>query len=301
MSTGSTTGTSPPSSFTEIERSWRPEPIVQHATIERRPAADLAALLDQRCPLESTGDPLPPLWHWTLFPPLHLSSELDEDGHPRDGALTPPLPDRRRMFGGGRLHIRSPLRLGDEVERRESVRSVRTATGSSGPLLLVTVAHDLLVDGELRLHEEQDFVYRRAADVAAAGARSATAPDPVEIADRPWQLELASNPVTLFRFSAVTGNAHRIHYDRQYATEVEGHPGLVVHGPLLAILMLELPRRHHAAPVVELTWRGRRPVHEHDEVVATGRPIEAGAKLAAGTPTDPDRFHATVRFDETPS
>lgn len=248
-----------------------------------RAPALFSALLDEEPAVREDGDLLPPLWHWFLFPPAHRQSELGEDGHPRAASFTPPLPDRRRMFGGGRLEVRAPLRCGEHVTRHSSLVGITTRIGRTGPLLLLTVRHELSVAGQLRLSEEQDLVYRRARDIVEPRSDATT----VGHADEPrpapdHTLTLQPDPRLLFRFSALTTNAHRIHYDRPYAEQVEGHAGLVVHGPLLALLLLELPRRHDPQPIASFAWRAQQPVYDHETVEVTGSRHEGGWQLAAG-------------------
>ncbi len=251
-----------PATFVEIERTWRPEPTVSVDVLRPEPAQGFAALLDAPPPVRDRGDALPPLWHWFHFAEAHPRAAFGTDGHLRDSAFLPPLADRRRMFGGGRLEVTAPLRIGDEVERHRSLSSIRTTMGGSGPLLLTTVRHEFRVDGVTRVVEEQDLVYRQAQDV---GQVPRTTPDPDAVPPGEIRLRLDPDPVVLFRFSALTNNAHRIHYDREYATQVEGYPGLVVHGPLLALLMLEPFRRDEAA-VGSFAWRARRPVFDDQGV-----------------------------------
>jgi 3-methylfumaryl-CoA hydratase len=283
-----------PEPFRRVEREWRPAPVEAGDTVTALPASAFAAILDQPSPVRGAGDVLPPLWHWFLFPSVHQQAALGPDGHPADAAFAPPLPHHRRMFGGGRVTGAEPLRCGEEVTRRSSLAAVRTRQGGSGWLLLVTVRHEFHVAGQLRLSEEQDLIYRSAKDHATAPRPASTpatatpagaeraGPDP---AAAPWSLALRPDPVLLFRFSALTWNAHRIHYDREYATGVEGHPGLVVHGPLLALLLLELPRRFAPSTVVEsFSWRARRPLFDHETIRVQGAP---GTVLLAGTDRAP--------------
>ncbi|MEX2549506.1 MAG: hypothetical protein WD638_04705 [Nitriliruptoraceae bacterium] len=268
-----------PETFVEIERTWRPEDTVAVDVIRPEPSQGFAALLDADPPVNDRGDALPTLWHWFHFAEPHPQAALGEDGHLRDSAFLPPLQDRRRMFGGGRLEVTAPLLVGDEVERRSSLGSVRTTMGGSGPLLLTTVRQEFLVAGARRLVEEQDIVYRRARDV---GRASRTTPDPAAVPPGEVRLQLQPDPVLLFRFSALTNNAHRIHYDRDYATQVEGYPGLVVHGPLLALLLLE-PSRRDAAAVRSFAWRARRPVFDDQRVDVAVQPSGGVYEVAVGT------------------
>lgn len=266
--------------FDRVVASWAPPELTAEDVLDAEPSTAFAALLDQPSPVMETGDPLPPLWHWFHFPEWPAQSELGEDGHLADGAFVPPLPQRRRMFGGGRLVVHEPLRCGDTVRRGSKVSTVRTAQGRTGKLLLVTITAEYTVAGRVRLVEQQDIVYRMASDMAAAPpARTDQHADSAE----PWSLTVDPTAVLLFRFSALTGNAHRIHYDRAYA-EHEGHPDIVVHGPLLALLMLELPRRFAAGEQVKrFSWRATRPLFVGTPVRALGGP---GGSLAAGTSGD---------------
>ncbi len=278
----------PPPSFTDIQEAWSPPEGVSIDVLTHGPVAALAGLFDQPDPAPADGDPLPPLWHWLYFAEWPPESALGPDGHPRDGAFLPPLPDRRRMFGGGRLTFHAPLRLGETVTRRSSVAHVRTRLGGSGWLLIVTVRGEFSVDGDVRVVEEQDIVYRDpSATYAPPVAASAGAPP-----TGPWEFELVPDPVLLFRFSALTANAHRIHYDVPYATEVEGYPGLLVHAPLLALALLELPRRFAPKKAVrEYAYRARRPLFAGAPIRVGGRPDAAGPlRLGAG-----DAFVGTVR------
>ncbi|TFV31275.1 hypothetical protein E4K10_00640 [Streptomyces sp. T1317-0309] len=152
-----------PEHFAAVEADWRPGPVEAAEFVTAAPVRALAGLFDQPVPALGVGDPLPPLWHWLYVLDRPAQADLGEDGHPRDGGLfLPPLPDRRRMFGGGRLEFRAPIRVGDLLTRRSEVASVRARHGGSGWLLLVTVRHDYLVDGEIRTVEEQDLVYKQA-------------------------------------------------------------------------------------------------------------------------------------------
>ncbi len=200
-----------------------------HDVIGATPVRALAATLDREPAPVETGTPLPPLWHWLYFLPLHRASEIGPDGHAKRGGFLPPVPLPRRMWAGSRFDFRAPLRVGDRVARTSTIENVASKQGRSGPLVFVTVRHELRADGgtEPALVEWHDIVYR---DAKTPG-EAEPAPQPAP-ADAPWQRELVPDDVLLFRYSALTFNGHRIHYDRRYVTEVEGYPGLVVHGPL---------------------------------------------------------------------
>jgi 3-methylfumaryl-CoA hydratase len=258
---------------------WAPEPQETTEVIDAAPSVALAGVLD----VEPPGEELPPLWQWLHFLERPAQRDLGPDGHPREGRFLPPIPERRRMFAGGRFRVHEPLRIGDTVTRRAELLSTAIKQGRSGEMLFVTVRHTFLRDGTGVAVEEQDLVYRSGDAASRPGEVSFDAPD----TDAPWTLKATADPVMLFRFSALTYNAHRIHYDERYATEVEGHGGLVVHGPLLAILCLELPRRA-GLKVNGLSFRARRPVYARQPFVAAGSPegelsVEAPGGLTAMT------------------
>jgi 3-methylfumaryl-CoA hydratase len=221
-------------------------------------AADVltpAMLARYRATLDLRAAPdAPPLAHWLCFLPETPTAELSHDGHPRRGGFLPPIDLPRRMWAGGRLVFHHALPVGVPVTRVSTIADVREKTGASGRLVFVTVRHAVTAAGEPVVTEEQDLVYREA---ARPGAASAPAP-PAERAAH--ERAVVADAALLFRFSALTFNAHRIHYDRDYATGVEGYPGLVVHGPLLATLMLgEWMARTGARPT-RFTFRAERPV-----------------------------------------
>jgi hydroxyacyl-ACP dehydratase HTD2-like protein with hotdog domain len=281
---------------------WHSQAQVRTERIAPEPVGALAALLDQRTPCQEHGDELPPLWHWLYFLDRVPHAELGVDGHPREGGFLPPIPHRRRMFAGGRLQVMHPISVGEEVTRRTALVDAVVKEGRSGELLFVTVRHELTVSGEPRVVEESDLVYRSDDSVPKAaegtGADPTDPTPPVPSSEAPWQLRFTADPVSLFRFSALTYNAHRIHYDRPYAQQVEGFPELVVHGPLLALLLLELPRRF--APqrsVAAFGFRARRPVFAGQPVLVHGTGNGNGAwELAAGTGAGSGAMTGTVRL-----
>lgn len=255
---------------------WAPAPVSRRELFTARPADAMAALLDQPRPAREDGDPIPPGWHRLYLLDWPQQRELGPDGHPEAGGFLPPIPARRRMYAGGRLEVSAPLRVGDVVTRTSRLERVEVKHGSTGELAFVTIRDEFTVGGAVRIIDEQDLVYR-------SGAPSPAGPSPEQAARPPaaspatsrpaaeWQFCVTPDPVLLFRFSALTANAHRIHYDERYATTVEGFAGLLVHGPLLALLLLELPRRHApGSPVTRFGYRGRRPVIAGEPVVASG-------------------------------
>jgi 3-methylfumaryl-CoA hydratase len=277
---------------------WAPAPVEVTGRIDGWPAGAFAALLDQPSPVRGPGDPLPPLWQGFHLLEHPAQADLGADGHPARGPFLPPLPDRRRMFAGGRLQVRDPLRVGDEVVRRSSLVSVTPRSGRSGAMVFVTVRHEFGRDGAVALVEEQDFAYRSQPAGAARGlpatAAAPAAAEPEPTAPGAWRVRLVPDAALLFRFSALTHNTHRIHYDHPYVTGVEGYPGLVVHGPLLALLLLELPRRFAPdRPVTGFSYRLRSPAFAGSPVVAQG---SAEGELLAGVPGAPPSVTGAVTF-----
>jgi 3-methylfumaryl-CoA hydratase len=212
------------------------------------PVAALTATLDHPASEVLAGDPLPPLWHWMYFLPLHRQSEIGADGHAKRGGFLPPVPLPRRMWAGSQFEFIAPIRVGDRVARTSTIADVTQKDGRTGKLVFVKVRHELRCNdaAQAALVEFHDIVYRE--------AKRPTDVEPPPLAapvDARWQRTIVPDDVLLFRYSALTFNGHRIHYDRKYVTEVEGYPGLVVHGPLIATLLLDLLRRN--APEAELS------------------------------------------------
>lgn len=282
---------------------WRPETETVRERITAGPSIALAGVFDSAAPVAADGDPLPPLWHWLHFLERPAESELGEDGHPRHATLLPDYPRRRRMFAGGRLTVHAPLRVGAEVTRTSRVTAAAYKEGRSGPMLFVTAEYRFTAGDDLLCVEEQDIVYRQDPEPAAAPASppapSPASPSPATAGGAPadagpaadWTWELTPGPATLFRFSALTYNAHRIHYDHPYVTGVEGFPGLVVHGPLTALALLELPRRAGTG-VREYSFRARRPLFAGERIVYEGHRDGDHATLTAGTTTTPEAVTA---------
>ncbi|ODV10278.1 MAG: acyl-CoA dehydrogenase [Rubrivivax sp. SCN 70-15] len=240
-----------------------------HDEIGATPVKALAATLDFDPAPVGTGTPLPPLWHWLYFLPLHRASEIGPDGHARRGGFLPPVPLPRRMWAGSRFDFRAPLRVGDRVARSSTIENVASKQGRSGPLVFVTVRHELHANGgaEPALVEWHDIVYRDAKQPGEPEPAPQPAPDGAH-----WQRELVPDDVLLFRYSALTFNGHRIHYDRRYVTGVEGYPGLVVHGPLIATLLMDLLRRHApGAEVASFRFKAVRPTFDGRPMHVNGR------------------------------
>src|SRR3546814_200492 len=190
-----------------------------------------------------SGEPLPLLWHWALFVKAQPYAMLGEDGHPRRGGFLPPAENRNRMWAGGRLKFMHPLLVGVPGERVSTVADVTEKEGRTGKLLFAVIKHDYFQDGVLCVTEEQDIVYREPAPPRLVGSQPAPEPE--------WVETITPSPVMLFRYSAVTFNGHRIHYDEPYARQTDGYPGLVVHGPLIATLMCRAFVRANPGKAVE--------------------------------------------------
>ena len=266
------------------------------------PLAALSATLDRDDPPPVPGDRVPLLWHWLYFLPVHKQSDLGADGHARLGGFLPPVPLTRRMYAGGRVEVRHPLRVGDAIERVSRIEDVREKEGRSGPLVFVKVRHHITTPDGLALIEDHDIVYaaggsapsagpdaRRAADssrqsaVGSPGRPAAASTAAVVKAtqhgglDAAWKREIRPDDVLLFRYSALTFNGYRIHYDRRFATEVQGYPGLVVHAPLVATLLADLLRRNLGETNVSaFSFRAIRPLFDGHPFIVCGRPSDDG-------------------------
>jgi len=253
------------------------------------PIACLAATLDRDDAEPEPGDAVPPGGHWLYFLPRTRQSDLDRNGHARKGGFLPPVPLERRMWAGGRIVFKSPLRIGDAIHRRSEIADVSLRDGGSGQLVFVLVKHAVSGPDGVAIEEEHDIVYRGApapgvyrgpAAPGAAGAAAKTAAP----ADPPWRRQVTPDIVLLFRYSALIFNGHRIHFDRDYVTKEEGYPGLIVHGPLIATLLMDLCRRQ--APEKAMTrfaYRARSPLFEPNPFTLAGAPAAdgGGAKLWA--------------------
>ncbi|MBS0434522.1 MAG: MaoC family dehydratase N-terminal domain-containing protein [Proteobacteria bacterium] len=236
--------------------------------ITAAPVRGLNATLDHPAMPVGPGMPLLPLWHWLYFLPQHRQSEIGPDGHARRGGFLPPVPLPRRMWAGSQFEFRAPVRVGDSVERTSTIADVTTKEGRSGKLVFVKVRHELLCNGaaDPAIVEFHDIVYR---DAKKPGD---VEPPPTPAAQGDWQREIVPDDVLLFRYSALTFNGHRIHYDRRYVTQVEGYPGLIVHGPLIATLLMDLVRRHAPdAQVTSFRFKAVRPTFDLHPFRVNGR------------------------------
>ena len=262
-------------------RSWigRSETLTDVATAV--PPQALAATLDRDDAPQQPGDALPPCWHWLYFLPLAPQAQIGADGHPRRGGFLPPVPLPRRMWAGSRLQFHAPLRIGQRLQRRSYIEDVRLKDGRSGPLVFVVVRHEIRADAELALVEHHDIVYRELPRPGEAAPPGVAAPQ-----DAQWTRRIEPDEVLLFRYSALSFNSHRIHFDRRYATAVEGYPGLVVHGPLIATLLLDLLRRElPQATLAQFSFKALRPLFDVAAFHVCAKPLDArSVKLWARAP-----------------
>jgi 3-methylfumaryl-CoA hydratase len=237
-------------------------------TVTAGPLDRLAATLDRDDPRAGDGDAIPPLAHWLFFLPDIRQSEIGPDGHPKRGGFLPPVHELpRRMWAGSRIAFPGEIRVGDRIVRRSTILSVQRKDGASGPLVFVTVRHEIGREGEAAaIVDEHDIVYRGLEAPAVKASPKKAEPGQ-------WRRELAPDAVQLFRYSALTFNGHRIHYDRNYVTREEGYPGLVVHGPLTATLLIDLVRRNApTARIAEFSFRAVSPLFDGNKMSVNATP-----------------------------
>jgi len=269
---------------------------------EPRQVAALAALLDHITPPWRAGE-LPPLGHWLCFPPLTRQSDIGIDGHPRRGlgggkggekrGVIPPIELPRRMWAGSRVRFLAPVPLGAPLQRTTTLVAATPKHGRTGQMLFITLRHDIYVGATLAISEEQDLVYREEPKADAAPTKPESKPEPPPAFAR----QFTPDPVALFRYSALTFNGHRIHYDYPYATQVEGYADLVVHGPLTATLLLDHFLRHHPhVSVTGFSFRGLRPLLANAPFTLGLNLTDNGAELVAIAPDGGAAMSATVEI-----
>jgi 3-methylfumaryl-CoA hydratase len=255
-------------------RTWVGRSEQRHDVLGAAALRGLAATLDRDDPDVRPGDEAPPLAHWMCFAPTAQQSQLGPDGHAARGGFLPPIELPRRMWAGGRLQFHHALRAGDAITRHSRVARVDAKSGRSGLLAFVTVEHEVHGPRGLAISEEHDIVYR---DAPQPGAK--VAPALPADTDETFARAITPDPVLLFRYSALTFNGHRIHYDRTYVTEVEGYAGLIVHGPLIATLLMDLLRRHRAdATVRRFDFTAVRPLFDLHPFTLCGRADDGDAR-----------------------
>ncbi len=256
---------------------WQGRQDEQRDDIGAAPLRGLAATLDRDDAAPEPGAAVLPLGHWLYFLPQAPQSQIGDDGHPKRGGFLPPVPLPRRMWAGGRLswEAANPLRVGDEAVRHSRIESVTHKRGRTGEMVFVLVKHEVHNAHGLCLTEEHDIVYR-----APVLPREAAPPPTAAETTAPWRRQIVPDPVLLFRYSALTFNGHRIHYDRSYVTEVEGYPGLIVHGPLIATLLVDLVRRHAPGCFIRrFEFRAVRPTFDLNPFFVNGEPSADGRSV----------------------
>jgi len=256
-------------------RTW----VGKSETVEERiaafPSNALAATLDRDDPDYAEGTPLPPLWHWLHFLPIFKRSDAGYDGHAALGQFLPPVPLPRRMWAGSRFRFLAPMRIGQTLRKVSTVASVKHKVGRSGDLVFVTVRHQMFDGDTLGIEEEHDIVYREAPDLDAPSPMPQQAP-----AISAFSRVIHPDPVLLFRYSALTFNGHRIHYDKPFCTDTEGYEGLVVHGPLLATMLMDLLRSEMPNTTVNtFEFRALSTVFDTHDFSVHGQPEPNGTTI----------------------
>lgn len=258
----------------------------------------LAAMLDQEPGAYRPGSEVPESWYALLFGPTAKQSEIGPDGHPRTGDFLPPLAGTRRMFAGRRVRFLKPLKAGDTVQRVSTISQAEPKTGRSGAFTLVTVVHEISAGQGVAITEEQDLVYRQAvaapaANAAASPVKAAAEPKPAGPSPQ-WSDAWTPDTVQLFRYSALTFNSHRIHYDLPYAREAEGYPALVVNGGLTALMLVESARRRLPGRIVGYDARAMKPLFIGQTVTLNGRVAGDTAELWASDPSGACNYRLDV-------
>ncbi len=255
---------------------------VRTDVIDARALVQLAALLDRNEPAPAPGDALPAGRHWLYFTPAVPQSQLKPDGIALRSPPMPEVANARRMWAGGRTDFLRPLTVGSQVRRETEVKSVYKKSGKSGDLVFVVLRHEISDAQGVAIVEEQDMLYRDPANIR----RSLTAPRQSAPGDAQWQTSFTADLSMLFRFSAITFNAHRIHFDPQYAREADGYEGALVHGPLLALMLMDQCAAQLKRPIKRLAYRGVSPLFHGTPAVLAGRAesdhIRAWAATADG-------------------
>lgn len=251
--------------------------------------ANMVAQTMDRDPSFVDGDVLPPLWHFTTHLPSAKHSDLDVDGHLKRGGFLPPVALPRRMWAGSRISFVGDVHLGEEVSKASTIERIDMKQGRSGTLCFVTVVHELSVDGELRISEEQDLVFLEGRERGAPEPKPTPAPQ-----DATFSRTITPSEVMLFRYSAVTFNSHRIHYDREFVREVEGYPSLVFHGPLTATLLAELAVAESGKSLASFSFRGVAPLFENEPFTISGTTEGESLNLWAATPLGGLAMQATA-------
>lgn len=275
-------------------KQWIGNQVSIEETISAEPLHRLRATLDMEPVTIRAGDPVPALWHWAYFLTPVRASELGRDGHPALGSFMPPVPLPRRMWAGGRFSFNKPVRVGESARKQSTIRNVKVKQGRTGRLCFVEVEHCVSVDDELRFSEIHNIVYRDVKQPGEDEAVPAEAP-----CDADWSKQLVPNSTLLFRYSALTFNGHRIHYDLDFCRQVEGYPGLVFHGPLTATLLLELAMEKNSAKTLSAyEFRALSPLFDNAPFSLNGRQHNEKAEMWASNADGCLAMKSTVIFSE---
>lgn len=277
-------------------RDWIGSSEILTDTVSLEHARAISATLDRDVALQM-GDALPPLWHWAFFKPITPTSSIGRDGHPKLGDFLPPIPLPRRMWVGGSLDYHRALRIGDQITRTTTIADVTAKTGRNGDLVFLTLDHEIASGDALLIRETQNIVYRASAEPRTeVPLRKLTK---VAISERPeadWRVPLVPNPVLLFRYSALTFNSHRIHYDRSYAQLEEGYPDLVVQGPLTATLLVQRMVSKFGPALKAFSFRAVQPLFCDEPLSLCGREMNDGIELWAETPSGAVAMTGIARY-----
>ena len=259
--------------------------------IDLRPARLMQSIIGDATEFK-LGDDLPPLWHWLYFLTAQPLDQLGRDGHPKLGGFLPPIDLPRRMWAGGRFKFKRPLRFGEEITKRSTITSVELKKGRSGPLCFVTVEHSFYAADTFCFSEEHDIVYREPSKADAPTPHPLPAP-----LGAMWETTVSPDPVMLFRYSALTFNGHRIHYDRQYCREVENYPNLVFHGPLTATLLIGAAQENNPGRKIDsFTFRAISPLFDTQPFQVKGKNVASQTNIWAQTPEGALAMQATATF-----
>ena len=258
------------------------------------PANLLRLTFDRPEPEFKDGDALPPGWHILYFLPRFAPGDLRPDGTPASTGVVPDMPLPRRMFAGQTFRFHRPLRIGQALRQETELTDISAKSGGTGALVFVTVVNRIIGPDGLAVEDERRTVYREEVKAGERNQAPRREPAPADVA---WRRTITPDPILLFRFSALTFNSHRIHYDHRWATEVEGYPALVVHGPLTSALLLDFARDHHPTrPIKSFTTQARAPLFEGAPFELCGRPSDTGCNVWAVTPEGTVAMSARVEF-----
>lgn len=269
---------------------WLGQVAETRDVITPTPVKLLAATLDRDTTPGNEGDALPPLWHWLYFLPSDRQSDIGADGHAKRGGFLPPVPLPRRMWAGGRLKFLRPLAVGAAVQRVSRIADISSKQGRTGELVFVRVLHEIADAQGVAITEEHDIVYRGMPQPGEGPVAPKAAPT-----DEQFRRRITPDPVLLFRYSALTFNGHRIHYDRSYVTQEEGYPGLIVHGPLIATLLIEeLQRAYPGRRIASFDFKAVSPLFDIAPFEVCGRVEGDAATLWARGPEGQLAMQATA-------